>query len=104
MHLLRSARGGTDRRDAPTSKHRDPVHNRFCEAELDYARGDDLLQIGQMNLVSARRYLLKDVPRASLIGLLAAFLFLLVQRLTLPSLYWLSPNRRWGILRQWREQ
>jgi hypothetical protein len=87
---------------AEAPKHRDPVHNRFCEAELDYDRGDDILQIGEMNLQAARRYLTKDVPRSSLPGLVAALLFLLVQRLTLPLVYWFTPSRRWGVLRPWK--
>ncbi len=87
---------------AEASKHRDPVHNLFCEAALDYDRGDDLLQIGEMNLQAARRYLTKDVPRSSLPGLVATLLFLLVQRLTMPIVYWFTPSRRWGVLRPWK--
>ena len=87
---------------AEAPKHRDPAHNRFCEAELDYDRGDDILQIGEMNLQAARRYLTRDVPRSSLPGLLATLLFLLVQRLTLPLVYWFTPSRRWGVLRPWK--
>jgi hypothetical protein len=86
--------------DAPP--HRNAAYNEFCATQLDYDRGDDLLQIGQMNMDAARRYLTKDVPRASLPGLVTALLFLLVQRLTLPLVYWLTPSRQWGVLRPWR--
>ena len=99
--------GGSDhlkKSFADSSKHRDAVHNDFCERELDYDRGDDVLQIGEMNLQAARRYLTKDVPRASLPGVLAMLAFLLLQRLTLPLVYWFTPSRRWGLLRPWREQ
>src|SRR2546430_888577 len=53
-------------------KHRDEKYNEFCARELDYARGDDLLQIGRVDLAGARRYLFSEVPSGSLPGLLAA--------------------------------
>jgi hypothetical protein len=43
-------------------RHRDERYNAFCARELDYARGDDVLQIGRIDLVGARRYLLSEVP------------------------------------------
>ena len=45
-------------------KHRDEKYNAFCARELDYVRGDDLLQIGRVDLAGARRYLLSEVPSA----------------------------------------
>lgn len=84
--------------DAAT-QHREPRYNAFCESELDYGRGDDLLQIGRMDMAAARRYLLGQLPRASLPGLLGAGAFLLLQRLVLPVLYWLDDGRRFGLLR-----
>lgn len=98
--------GGSDhlkKSFAEAPKHRDRVHNDFCERELNYDRGDDILQIGQMNLKAARRYLTKDVPRGSMPGLIATLAYLLLQRLTLPLLYWLTPNRQWGLLRPWKD-
>ncbi|NML07407.1 hypothetical protein [Sphingomonas sp. G-3-2-10] len=100
-------RGGSDhlkKRFDAAPKHREAIYNEFCEATLDYDRGDDVLQIGEMNLAAARRYLLQDVPRHSLPAMLGAALFLLVQRAVLPAIYWLSPGRRWGRLRPWREE
>ena len=38
-------------------KHRDPQYKAFCARELDYTRGDDVLQIGRIDLAGARRYL-----------------------------------------------
>lgn len=81
------------------AQHREPRYNAFCASELDYGRGDDLLQIGRMDLAAARRYLLGQLPRASLPGLLGAGAFLLLQRLVLPVLYWLDDGRRFGLLR-----
>ena len=47
-------------------KHRDEQYNAFCARELDYARGDDVLQLGRIDLAGARRYLLSEVPSGSL--------------------------------------
>jgi hypothetical protein len=80
-------------------KHRDPKYNDFCAAELDYARGDDLLQIGQIDLPAAQRYLLESVPRNALGRLSVAALIVIAQRMVLPVLHWLDGARQWGILR-----
>jgi hypothetical protein len=82
-------------------KHRDPRYNGFCERELDYQRGDDVLQIGRIDLAASRRYLFESVPRGSLPGVLAALAFILLQRIALPVLYWFSAERAWGVLRPW---
>jgi hypothetical protein len=79
--------------------HREERYNAFCRDKLDYARGDDVLQLGRMDLAAARSYLLGQVPRSSLPGLLGASAFLLVQRLLLPLGHWLDDSRRFGTLR-----
>ncbi|MDA9249842.1 hypothetical protein N8140_01975 [Octadecabacter sp.] len=43
-------------------KHRDAVFNDFCQAVLDYDRGDDVLQLGRIDLPALRHYLTRDVP------------------------------------------
>ena len=80
-------------------KHRDPQYEAFCARELDYSRGDDILQIGRIDLAGARRYLLREVPPGSLPALLAAGAVLSLQRLLLPVFYWLDDNRTFGSLR-----
>jgi hypothetical protein len=80
-------------------KHRDEQYNAFCARELDYARGDDLLQLGRIDLAGARRYLLREVPHGSLPALLAASAVLSLQRLILPVLHWLDDSRAFGSLR-----
>ena len=65
-------------------KHRDEQYNAFCASELDYARGDDVLQIGRIDLAGARRYLLSEVPSGSLPALLATGTALALQRLCFP--------------------
>jgi len=80
-------------------KHRDPQYSEFCARELNYERGDDLLQIGRIDLAAARAYLFEQVPHRSLPGLLVASLFLGLQRLVLPVLHWLDDTRSFGTLR-----
>lgn len=80
-------------------RHRDEAVNAFCARELDYARGDDVLQLCQMTLDVARRFVLRDVPRRSIPALAGALGFLTLNRLALPLLHWLTPGRPWGMLR-----
>lgn len=80
-------------------KHRDEQTNAFCARELDYARGDDLLQIGRADLAAARRYLFSEVPSGSLPALLATSAALALQRLVLPLAHWMDDTRAFGVLR-----
>jgi hypothetical protein len=80
-------------------KHRNERYNDFCARELDYARGDDVLQLGRIDLAGARRYLLSEVPHGSLPALLAASAMLALQRLVLPVVYWMDDTRAFGTLR-----
>jgi hypothetical protein len=80
-------------------KHRDEQYNAFCARELDYVRGDDILQLGRIDLVGARRYLLREVPRGSLPALLGAATALTLQRLVLPIVHWMDDSRPFGTLR-----
>jgi hypothetical protein len=80
-------------------KHRDEQYNAFCAHELNYARGDDVLQIGRIDLAGARRYLLREVPHGSLPALLATVAVLALQRLVLPVIHWMDDTRAFGILR-----
>ena len=83
--------------DAP--KHRDERANDLCRTQLDYGRGDDFLQIARFDQAAALRYLLREVPRNSLPGLLYRLVFLLLGRVLLPVLHWLTPREPMGELR-----
>jgi hypothetical protein len=83
-------------------KHRKPEVNAFCERELNYDRGDDVLQIACIDLAASRRYLFDSVPRGSLPALFGALAFVVLQRIALPALYWFSADQPWGVLRPWR--
>ena len=80
-------------------KHRDARFNDFCHAALDYGRGDDVLQLGRMDMAAIRRYLSRDVPRAQWLGLLGAGAMVALQRGVLPVIHWLDAGRDWSILR-----
>jgi hypothetical protein len=80
-------------------KHRDERYNTFIAAALDYNRGDDVLQLGRIDLAGARRYLQREVPAGSLPALLAASAVLALQRLILPVIHWLDDTRSFGTLR-----
>jgi GNAT superfamily N-acetyltransferase len=80
-------------------KHRDDRYNDFCAGQLDYERGDDLLQLGRMDLAAARRYLSKEVPAGSLPALFIAAAIVTLQRLALPVVHWLDDTRSFGTLR-----
>lgn len=80
-------------------KHRRQIYNSFCEEQLDYTRGDDVLQLGTIDLPAIRRYLQDSVPARSVLALLFAGAYLTLQRLLLPLLYWTDASREWGILR-----
>lgn len=80
-------------------KHRDARYNDFCAAMLDYDRGDDLLQLGQMDLAAMRRYLAREVPRSAVLWLVLTGALVMLRRIVLPLLYWADSGRSWSILR-----
>lgn len=43
-------------------KHRDPRVNDFCQRELDYGRGDDFLQIGQVDVGVISAWMARRLP------------------------------------------
>ena len=86
------------------TKHRKSKYNDFCEQYLDYERGDDILQIGQLNLEASKNYLLKNVPRTSLIAVISGLLFTILSSWLLPIYYWFRSDLHFGELRPWSEK
>lgn len=84
------------------AKHRNAIYNTLCARELDYDRGDDLLQIGQIDMRAAGRYLAKVAPPDSVLGLMGGFALLMVQAALLPLVHWLDHTQPWGSLRAWK--
>ncbi len=106
LFIIRNAyTGGSDNlkktfEQAP--KHRKDVYNEMCKQQLDYGRGDDYLQIGVLDMVAVRRYLLKMIPEGQLAGVLSAFTFFIFKVAFLPALYWFDNRKSWGALRPWK--
>ena len=80
-------------------KHRAAVFNDFCAAQLDYTRGDDVLQLGQIDLPALRRYLSREVPKSAVFSVLLTGLYVALRRLILPVFYWSDSTRQFSILR-----
>jgi hypothetical protein len=83
-------------------KHRDNRYNDYCAETLDYARGDDVLQLGQMDLAAMRTYLTREVPKSAVIGLLLTGGLVTLRRIVLPAMYWADTTRSWSTLRPYR--
>lgn len=83
--------------------HRMERYNAFCRDQLDYARGDDLLQLGRIDMGAAGRYLAKVAPPTTAMGLGGLALLMAARMVFLPLVHWLSAGRPWGVLRPWRE-
>jgi len=84
---------------AGAPKHRDERFNSLCQKHLDYGRGDDFLQIGSFDLGFARRYLLREVPRKSLLALLLTLASAVLAGMVAPFAQWLDVSRPYGVLR-----
>ena len=86
--------------DAP--KHRNEIYNTMCARELDYDRGDDFLQIGQIDMAAARQYLSRVVRPRSAPWLAGQLMLFAIQSAVMPVLHWFSDDQPWGVLRPWR--
>jgi hypothetical protein len=103
--ILDSYTGGSDdlkKSFADAPKHRKDAYNAMCARELDYGRGDDFLQIGQINMDAAARYLSKIATPQSMPWLAGQLLLFAVQSAVLPILHWFADDQPWGMLRPWR--
>jgi len=100
--ITNSYTGGSDdlkKRFEDAPKHRDPAFNEVMQRELNYDRGDDFLQIGQVNMKAAQSYASDIVPKASLPGVAVGGALLMLRSLVLPTLHWFNPKKTWGSLR-----
>ena len=98
--------GGSDnlkKSFAEAPKHRDEAYNQWAGRELDYARGDDFLQLAQFTLRAAREHFTRFRSELSPVGLVMRFVFLLLESLVAPVLQWFDPTRPMGDLRPWKQ-
>lgn len=103
--ILDSYTGGSDDLkktfdEAP--KHRQDRYNAMCARELDYGRGDDFLQIGQLNMEAAGRYLSRVAGPQSGLLFAAQLVLFAAQSAILPVAHWFADDQPWGVLRPWR--
>ncbi|QEE43761.1 hypothetical protein FVA81_02715 (plasmid) [Rhizobium sp. WL3] len=94
--------GGSDtlkKTFAVAAKHRREEYNAFCERELDYGRGDDVLQIGKIDLAAGQRFLARSVPRSALPQLAVQAAMVLAGAVLVPLIQWLDPTRPYNRLR-----
>lgn len=80
-------------------KHRDTRYNNYCQDTLNYARGDDVLQLGQMDVAAMRGYLSREVPKSAVLGLLLTGALVALRRIVLPAVHWLDSAHAFSILR-----
>ena len=84
------------------SKHRDARYNDYCAEVLDYDRGDDVLQLGQMDVAAMRKFLSREVPKSAVVGLLLTGGLVALRRLILPAIYWADSTQTWATLRPYQ--
>ena len=104
--ILNSYTGGSDQlkkrwEEAPL--HRDERFNELCRSELDYERGDDFLQLGQVDLFTLWRYVSHSLPRDAWAVALSRASFVLANGLVVPLLQWLTPEHAMADLRARRK-
>lgn len=81
------------------AKHRIESYNEYCAAALDYGRGDDVLQIGTIDLRAGQRFLSRSVPRSALPQLAVQALVLATGAVIAPLIQWLDASTPFGRLR-----
>jgi hypothetical protein len=99
--------GGSDnlkKTFAQAPQHRNPIYNEFCQANLDYDRGDDILQLGQVKMGTFLNYIAHSTPASSILFVLYQALFTLLEGLVVPLFQWLQPSQAMGLLRPWKSR
>lgn len=85
-------------------KHRTELYNQYCEKHLDYQRGDDFLQLGQIDLRTFYHYLLHSVPKESVLATIYSAGLVLFESFLVPAFQWFATDRQMGVLRPRRER
>ncbi len=96
--------GGSDglkKTFAEAPKHRNEAYNAALARELDYDRGDDILQLGRIDMEAAARYVARIAPPSTGIGLVGLGLLAAARATLVPLMQWLAADRQMGVLRPW---
>jgi GNAT superfamily N-acetyltransferase len=80
-------------------KHRNDRYNDSCRVALDYDRGDDFIQLGQVTLAAARRFFTRSSPSVSPIAFTLKFSLLALESLVAPVIQWFAADTPMGDLR-----
>ncbi|HEX7672787.1 MAG TPA: hypothetical protein VF412_01380 [Bdellovibrio sp.] len=94
--------GGSDnlkKTFAQAPKHRSAIYNDFAGKVLDYDRGDDILQLGQMDVSSYYRYMIHSIPKGSFLVLIYKVFFSFMEFSLVPVIQWFSTSKQMGSLR-----
>ena len=100
--IMNAYTGGSDnlkKSFEDAAKHRHDVHNETCRRELDYERGDDFLQIGQVTLRAARSYFTRSSAVIAPGALAVQFGLRVLESLVAPVVQWFDAGQRMGDLR-----
>ena len=81
------------------TKHRSDQYNETCRAALDYDRGDDFLQLGQVTLAAARRFFTRSSASVSPVAFTLKFSLLALESLVAPVIQWFAADTQMGDLR-----
>ncbi len=82
-----------------TPKHRNAVYNDFTQAALNYDRGDDILQLGQMDVTAYYHYMIHSIPKGSFLILIYKVIFSCIEFSLVPVIQWFSTSKQMGSLR-----
>lgn len=101
--IIRNAyTGGSDnlkKSFGDATKHRREPHNAACRTLLDYDRGDDFIQLGQVTIPAARRYFTRSGSAIAPATLALRFVLLALESLVAPALQWFAADQAMGDLR-----
>lgn len=101
--IIRNAyTGGSDNLKKPfddATRHRHERHNETCRLALDYDRGDDFLQLGQVTLAAASRFFTRSSTSVSPVAFALRFMLLALESLVAPVIQWFAADTPMGDLR-----
>ncbi len=101
--IIRNAyTGGSDNLKKPfdaAPKHRNDRYNDSCRVALDYERGDDFIQLGQVTLAAARRFFTRSAASVSPVAFTLKFALLALESLVAPVIQWFAADTPMGDLR-----
>ena len=81
------------------AKHRADRYNEAARLALDYERGDDFIQLGQVTLAAASRFFTRSSRGLSPVAFALRFTLLALESLVAPVIQWFAADVQMGDLR-----